>query len=363
MNLMKDSRDYSLRRDIFFYVFLTIFALMAWSITSPLMIAVIWAALLAFIVSPIDARLRRVFRFRNREFPSVSAALTLLLALLVIIVPLLVIFASLGKEIPAMIERVADFLEKINLTTNPSDYIPSWIPAWLAALLNDFLGDTASAQASLSGAAQLALTAMTNFSRTLVRGLSAFFLELLVALMTAFFFIRDGEKIMDYIKSITPLDNDEKERFYLRAKNLLDCVVFGIVFTVAVQAVLGALGWWFAGLGSPVFSGLLMFVFGILPMGTSAVWVPGGIYLLATGDVKSGAALLLWGTLIVSTVDNLLRPFVISGCGEKISTLLIILGLFGGVIAWGFVGVFLGPVALVLFTLVLDIYRSRWLKK
>ena len=125
----------------------------------------------------------------------------------------------------------------------------------------------------------------------------------------------------------------------------------------------GGVNWILVGLGNPAFFGMLMFFFGMFPAGTAVVWIPGGLYLLLTGDIKNGAILLLWGTAIVGTVDNLLRPILISGGkeGEEIPTLLIIMGLFGGVISWGFLGIFLGPLVLVLFTLVFDIYRSRLL--
>ena len=150
--------------------------------------------------------------------------------------------------------------------------------------------------------------------------------------------------------------------FFSRTKKLLNSVIFGILLTVAIQAVLGGIGWWFVGLGSPAFFGMLMFFFGMFPAGTSVVWIPGGIYLILSGDVKGGIALLAWGAAVVGTVDNLLRPFLISGGkgkGEEIPTLLVILGLFGGVIKWGFLGIFLGPLILVLFILIFDLYRSR----
>jgi predicted PurR-regulated permease PerM len=132
-------------------------------------------------------------------------------------------------------------------------------------------------------------------------------------MMVSFFFIRDGAGIVEYIKSVTPLSEDEKDMFFSRTKKLLNSVIFGILLTVAIQAVLGGIGWWFVGLGSPAFFGMLMFFFGMFPAGTSVVWIPGGIYLILSGDVKGGIILLVWGAAVVGTVDNLLRPFLISG--------------------------------------------------
>lgn len=362
MNFIKDKETFCSSWDLPFVCFFAIFALLAWRLTAPLIIALLWGALLAFLVSPINTRLRRAVLFRKKEYPSVAAALTLLLAALAILIPLAAVFFSLSAEIPAMINLAARFLEKSDLTANAAEYIPERAPVWVVSLADFFFSNPDSVRDILHKTAQLAITALTSFSKSIFHGVATFLFEFFVSLMAAFFFIRDGEKIIAYTKSITPLHKGEMEMFYSRTKNLLNSVILGIVLTVAIQAVLGAAGWWMVGLSNPVFFGLLMFCFGMFPMGTAAVWLPGSIYLLASGDVKGGLILLAWGSIIVSTIDNLLRPFIISSGGEQISTLLVILGLCGGVIAWGFIGVFLGPVLIVLFISVLDIYRSRRLK-
>ena len=99
-------------------------------------------------------------------------------------------------------------------------------------------------------------------------------------------------------------------------------------------------------------------------MGTAIVWLPGSIYLALSGDTKNALILFLWGACVVSMADNVLRPFFISGGGKngkEIPTLLIILGLFGGIMKWGFLGIFIGPLVLVLFITVCELYKKRWL--
>jgi predicted PurR-regulated permease PerM len=244
----------------------------------------------------------------------------------------------------------------------PYSYVPSWTPQWLANQIVAFFSDTDAIREAVQKAAAWAGMFLTGFSKRIIQGMSAFVFDLVIVFMTSFFFIRDGERIIWYLESITPLSHDEKKLFFSRAKHMVNSVVYGIVLTVAIQAALGAAGWWFAGLPSPAFFGMLMFFFGMLPGGTSIIWAPGAVYLAIKGDYRHALFLFLWGAVLVSTIDNFLRPFLIkaTGNGEEASTLLIIIGLFGGVIAWGFIGVFLGPLVMVLFTIVLDIYRSRW---
>jgi predicted PurR-regulated permease PerM len=346
-----------------FIFFMAVFALLAWQVTHPLMMAIIWAGMLSFIVQPVYLNLTGLAggRFRN-----ISAAAALCLVAVLFIIPLIYIIASLGSEISKIIGAITDFISRneINQTKDLVDLIPSWFPDWLKDYLKDFLLDSGSVRDFVQRTAQWIGGYLTNISKSLIHGVSSILIEMVLVMMVSFFFIRDGAGIIEYIKSVTPLSEDERTMFFSRTKRLLNSVIFGILLTVAIQAVLGGIGWWFVGLSSPAFFGMLMFFFGMFPAGTSIVWIPGGIYLLLSGDVKGGIMLLAWGSIVVGTVDNLLRPFLISGGktkgnGEDIPTLLVILGLFGGVIKWGFLGVFLGPLILVLFLLIFDLYRTR----
>lgn len=360
----KCKRKDSLRGDrAAFIFFMAVFALLAWQVTHPLMMAIIWAGMLSFIVQPAYRYLTDISggRFRN-----IAAAAALCLVGILFIIPLIYIIASLGSEISKIIGIITDFISRneISQTKDLVGLIPEWFPEWLQDYLKDFLLDSGSVRDFIQKTAQWTGGYLTNISKRLIHGASSILIEMILVMMVSFFFIRDGAGIVKYIKSVTPLSEEERTMFFARTKRLLNSVIFGILLTVAIQAVLGGIGWWFVGLGSPAFFGMLMFFFGMFPAGTSIVWIPGGIYLLLSGDIKGGIILLAWGSVVVGTIDNLLRPFLISGGknrgkGEDIPTLLVIIGLFGGVIKWGFLGVFLGPLILVLFLLIFDLYRTR----
>lgn len=346
-----------------FIFFMAVFGLLAWQITHPLMMAIIWAGMLSFIVQPVY---RHLTNLAGGKFRNISAAAALCLIAVLFIIPLIYIIASLGSEISKIIGTITDFISRneINQARDLVELIPSWFPDWLKDYLKDFLLDSGSVRDFVQKTAQWIGGYLTNISKKLIHGASSILVEMILVMMVSFFFIRDGAAIVEYIKSVTPLSEEERGMFFSRTKKLLNSVIFGILLTVAIQAVLGGIGWWFVGLGSPAFFGMLMFFFGMFPAGTSIIWIPGGLYLLLSGDITGGIMLLAWGSIVVGTVDNLLRPFLISGGksrgkGEDIPTLLVILGLFGGVIKWGFLGIFLGPLILVLFLLIFDLYRSR----
>lgn len=139
------------------------------------------------------------------------------------------------------------------------ELIPEWFPDWLKDYLKDFLLDSGSVRDFVQKTAQWVGGYLTNISKKLIHGASSILIEMLLVMMVSFFFIRDGAGIVEYIKSVTPLSEDERTMFFSRTKKLLNSVIFGILLTVAIQAVLGGIGWWFVGLGSPAFFGMLMF--------------------------------------------------------------------------------------------------------
>lgn len=346
-----------------FIFFMAVFAFLAWQVTHPLMMALIWSGMLSFIVQPVYRYLTDLAKGR---FRNLSAAAALCLIAVLFIIPLIYIISSLGNEISKIIGVITDLIARneINQTGDLVELLPAWLPEWLKDYLKDFLLDSGSVRDFVQKTAQWAGGNLTNISKQLIHAASSILVEMILVMMVSFFFIRDGAMIVEYVKSVTPLSEEERIMFFSRTKKLLNSVIFGILLTVAIQAVLGGIGWWFVGLSTPAFFGMLMFFFGMFPAGTAVVWIPGGIYLILSGDMKGGTMLLAWGFLVVGTIDNLLRPFLISGGKSKgkdaeIPTLLVILGLFGGVIKWGFLGIFLGPLILVLFLLIFDLYRSR----
>ncbi len=348
-----------------FIIFFVLFALIAWNIASPLINPIIWAALLSFVVAPLDRKINRLL-FKGRR-PSISAALTLTAVLLICIIPVLFAASALAGELANIARVFAHFFVKIQQTANNGAVIefPGWMPAWVTQNIRNFMADSEAVRGAAQNIALWATRAVSSVSARLIESGASFLLCYVITMMVSFFFIRDGGKITDYIRSVTPLEPAEKTRFFSQISGILNSIIYGIIFTVAVQAALGGLGWWFVGLGNPLFFGVLMFFFGMFPAGTAVVWVPGSLYLALSGDIGNAALLFVWGAAIVGTIDNLLRPYLITAGGRngvEISTLAITVGLFGGVVKWGFLGVFIGPLLLVLFISVCDLYRKRWLE-
>ena len=184
-------------------------------------------------------------------------------------------------------------------------------------------------------------------------------MKLGVVLVTVFFCFRDGKEIINQLQQGLVRFLGKYQHVYLQAAgNTTRAVVYGLVLAALGQGILAGLGYTFAGVKAPVLFGAITALLAMVPMGATLVWLPIGIMLILTDQVWSGIGLLLWGFLAVSTVDNVIRPLVISGA-SRVPFLVVLFGVLGGLNAFGAVGLFLGPVILAVL---LSVWQA-WLKQ
>lgn len=337
--------------------FVAIFSLilvLSYMVAVPLASPLAWAALFSFFMHPLYSLLsERLFRGR---FRNIAAALVTGAILLLIVIPGVFAGTMLAREVLRNYGRILDLMVEFSGSLDVAD-LKAFLPQWLASRIGplgdyvDFLRD------NLQQAGGWTASRLAALSRAFAQNVFGLVWQLVVITVASFFMTRDGHLIVEYIEAVLPLSEEERFAVMNRARKLLRAVVYGITFTAAIQAVLGATGWAFAGLPTPMLFGILMFLFAMIPfVGTPLVLVPGSLYLLATGETRTGLLLLVWSLGVVSTVDNFIRPLFISeGSGAHI--LIVFIGVIGGLAAWGFLGIFLGPLVISLFVFFLDSYR------
>ena len=151
------------------------------------------------------------------------------------------------------------------------------------------------------------------------------------------------------------IPSEEIDVFVMETGEVIRAVIYGVILTAMLQGLLGGIGFWITGLPAPVLFGAIMFIMAIIPFaGTAIVWGPAAIYLLYYGMIWQGIFLALWGLLAVGMIDNFLRPYFISR-RLGFHVIFSFIGIIGGMSAFGFVGVFLGPLLLALLI--------RWIEK
>ncbi len=174
-----------------------------------------------------------------------------------------------------------------------------------------------------------------------------------------FFFLRDRHLALESLKTLSPLSEAEMEKLFTKVGDTIHATVYGTFAIAAVQGFLGGLMFWWLGLPAPLLWGLVMGLLAIIPMlGTAIIWAPAALFLLLEGNWGDALTLVLWGMLIVGTIDNLLRPIFV-GNRLKLHTILAFMSVVGGLILFGAAGLVLGPVTLTVTTTLLEIWFKR----
>jgi predicted PurR-regulated permease PerM len=190
--------------------------------------------------------------------------------------------------------------------------------------------------------------ALTGQIQPLLQNLLATLVDFLVMIVTMAFLFKQGGAFIDFSRKMLPLKEKDKREVFGRLKETTRAIFYGVILTAFIQGIIGAVGWAMVGLPDTVLYGIAMFFSALIPfVGTALVWVPGAVYLYATGSTTSAVVLFAWGLLVVSMIDTFLKPFFIGG-RARLHTLLIFFGIFGGMTAFGLKGLFLGPLVIAI---------------
>jgi predicted PurR-regulated permease PerM len=184
-------------------------------------------------------------------------------------------------------------------------------------------------------------------------------LGIFVTFFTLFYLFKDGKTVVERIKRIMPLSPRDQRRVFQKINETTYAIVYGSLLVAAIQGIVGGVGYFFFGISSPILWGIFTAIFALLPfIGTAFVWVPLSLLLIVQGFFMQGIGLLLYGTFIVSSMDNVLRPFIV-GRKARIHPVLVLLGVLGGIAIFGFIGFVVGPLVLALFMTFLEIYENE----
>ncbi|MEW6118801.1 MAG: AI-2E family transporter [Pseudomonadota bacterium] len=306
-------------------------------VLSPFFAALAWAGILAYATWPLHQRLNN--RLPGREnivalLMTIGVAATLLLPLL------WVMFTVVGDvaDASALLRRLA----AEGLPPLPAG-VRDWpVGEWFLAQYAKIQGDPAWVRTQMTA---LGLSDASTL-KLLAGGVGRNAAKFGIAVFALFFLYRHGDEVLSQFRGVATRWLGESARGYIQAVGVtVRAVVFGIVLTAIAQGVLAGLGYWVAGISTPALWGAITALVSLIPFVGPVVWIGLSLNLLAHGDTQAALGLFLWGALVVSWVDNLIRPLVISG-PTRIPFLLVFLGVLGGLNAFGLIGLFLGPVLL-----------------
>lgn len=303
-----------------------------------------WALLLAILLYPLEEALGRVLGAR----PGLAALILTLGAVLLIVVPAGLVAAAFARQAGDLVARIQQLAEQHHIS-QVSDllYVPvaDRLFRWIAS----FAPITADqVQSWLVQNSRSFLLALVGASGSALTSLVGVVINVILALFLLFFFLRDGKELMSRAIALVPMDAQKKGALLDHLSSVTRALVLGMLLTAAAQGALLGVGFALVGLASPVVFGVLGAFASIVPMvGTALIWVPAAIVLLVQGRMWAALFMILWSVGLVTSVDNVIKPLVISG-RAGLPTLAVFLGLIGGLAAFGAIGTFLGPVIIAL---------------
>lgn len=313
-------------------------------VLQPFIPALLLAVILCLSTWPAFDWLQKKLRGRR----SLAAFLMTILLALCFLVPLLFLGSSLADNFTKLVRLVTDSLGDRSQPPAWLDDIP-FAGEQLDAMWQRYIGSNDGMRDAVTAYARPASQWLIKFGATIGHGI----LDLSLGVLIAFFFFRNGVQVAEQLSALIGRFSGSRGQHLLSvSKKTMIGVVYGMLGTALAQGALAGVGFWIANVPGAPFLGLLTFLLSFLPVGPPLIWVPSALWLFQEGETAMGIFMVIWGLLVISAVDNIIRPYFIS-LGSSLPLLLVLLGVFGGIIAFGFIGLFIGPTLLALaYTLI-----------
>jgi predicted PurR-regulated permease PerM len=321
----------------------------SYMVLKPFLMIFLMAFVLAIISYPAYSRFLRWSRQRE----NLSSLLTCILVVLLIIVPSLGLLLLLARESIQFYQWIDDRIKAGILDTDLLNRLIKIQKDLFPRLQLDQaqLGKTlTSLAARLSGF-------LVGISASILKAVTTTIWQFILMLISLFYFLKDGGRFLRWVMHIVPLPSSLEKEIFQKFKEVSESAFRGTFATALAQGFLGGIGFLIVGL-QPVVWGIIMAFFSMIPMvGTAIVWLPAAVLLILSHKVLSGIFLIVWGVLVVGLSDNLIRPILMRG-KSQLHPMLIFFSLLGGMMAFGPMGILLGPLAIVLTISMLRAYED-----
>lgn len=339
---------------LFIYLALAGSLYLVYLVLAPVLDAIVFAAVLAFLLTPLYERL--LARTGPRE--NLSAFLVVAGGALVLVVPLLLLLSTLVVDGIEAMARLQAWLEADGLdallssprVTDSLDWVWEKLP----------FGAGLDANKMLLALSRKAGDTLLRQGGTIAANAAGLMMGLFVFFFVLFYFVRDGRRLLADLRGLTPLASNQGELIAARVAAMAKAVFVGTFLTALAQGLAGGVGFAIVGI-KPFFWGAVLALASLVPVvGTALVWVPAALWLLLTGNTWGAVFLAVWCVAVVGSIDNFLRPFLMRG-DTGLSPLFVFLGVVGGLSVFGLAGILYGPLILTLAAALLDLYRSELL--
>ncbi|MAO41396.1 MAG: AI-2E family transporter [Pseudohongiella sp.] len=318
----------------------------------PFWSAIFWACVMSLLFNPLQRRMVRIFKGQE----SLAALVTLLLGMVLVVIPVIAIVFAFINEGAQLYESIE------SREINPSEFINqigTAVPI-LPELLQRLGIDTSNLRSYLSESAVGLSRIISQEALVVGRNTVAFTLNLGLMLYLTFFLLRDGERIVTWMRKALPLDEDRRQVLFSKFAEVSRATVKGNLVVAIVQGGLGGFIFWMLDLQAPVLWAVVMAFLSLVPaVGASLVWIPVAIYMYATGDWMKASILVAYGAVVIGLADNVLRPILV-GRDTKLPDYMVLFSTLGGIALLGINGFVIGPLIAALFLSFWSIFSKEF---
>ncbi|MFA6169284.1 MAG: AI-2E family transporter [Candidatus Margulisiibacteriota bacterium] len=326
--------------------FVVIILLFSFLIVRPFFVAIMSAAVLAFIFYPLYGKLAELLK----NVPlgeKLASLLTCLVILLVVLIPSIFVAVLLTSEVKSGYHFLQTVLQAPQFQL---DNLPPVIKQ-----LEQFLPQLKAGAADLVGQ-------LIGMLQDVLKVIPNVLLQVFITIFSIYYFLVHGHDLYKFFADLFPLSEKRYKQIVSRFDNLSRGVIIGQVFVGCIQGVLAWLGFFILGVPSPILWGSLTAIISMIPLfGAALIWVPVDIYLFLvgtmTGNYIPAISLLVYGVFVISLIDNLLKPKIV-GDNANIHPLIVLFGILGGIQLFGIAGIILGPMILTIFDVVIEIFKE-----
>ena len=308
-----------------------------------------WAVVLVIVFYPVHDRLAS--RLGDRR--SLTALLSCFLVVLIAVIPLTLITLAIAEELSKVLPNLPS---QVTTLLNPQASVVGRVADWIQ---RRFGVDTLRSQQFMVDQLQRSSQFLLGLSFSLAGNIATGIVKAFFVVFTMYYLFRDGDKIVSNLPAALPLRREQSEAIIARTQEVVSASVYGVVSIAALQGFLGGIAFWILGVPSPLLWAVLMTFVCMIPLlGSFLVWGPLAIYLAVKGYWGRAITLAIWGGLVISLVDNFLRPRLIKN-QTRLHELFVFFSVLGGISVFGLLGIVLGPVVLAITLGLLQTFRAR----
>lgn len=303
-----------------------------------------FAIIVVFITYPLYKKIS--MKIRNR---SASAIILIILVLSIILIPCFYVSTVLFYQARNVFSQLSSIdFEKLKVFEG-TIFSRFGVETGLAEKINSMISDFS----------KTAISYLTNNISGFTKTVANIFIGFFLMLFTMFYLYVDGDRILGKLKELVPMREKYREYFFSKFYRMTQALFLGIFLVAVIQGALAGMGYLAFGVNNPIFWALVTTIVAVIPiLGPPWVYVPLSIYLIYKGNIATGIGLFLYSVIFVSQIDNIIRPRIVRMKAD-IHPLIIILGAIGGIMVFGFIGFIIGPLILVLFIEMLELYRKE----